>query len=187
MHILDFIIAIPLLYFMYKGAVNGIVKEILNIVGISLAIFLTFYYMDVLTVLIKPFFEEDASTYIPFISSIILFNGTLTVVAIIGYLTREFLKAVKLGTVNKVAGALFGLLKSGTIVSTILLLLSVFNIPKEKSRNESFLYAYIIYVAPWAYDAVAIIYPGAEGFTQTIQENLKNYNLIENLPFLNDN
>jgi len=42
MSLIDLIIGIPLLYFGYKGAVNGIVKEVLNIVGIILAVFLTF-------------------------------------------------------------------------------------------------------------------------------------------------
>ena len=187
MHILDLIIAIPLLYFIYKGAVNGIVKEVLNIVGITLAVFLTFNYMDAFSIIIAPFFEEDASAYIPFLSAAVLFIGTLTVVAIIGYLTKEFLKAIKLSTVNRVAGAIFGLLKSGLIVSTILLLAAGFNIPKEEVRDESLLYPYIIYLGPWAYDAVAVIYPGAENYTQTIQENLSNYNPIDNLPIINDN
>ncbi len=187
MHILDLIIAVPLLYFIYKGAVNGIVKEILNIVGITLAVFLTFNYMDALSVIIAPFFEEDASPYIPFLSAAVLFIGTLTIVAVIGYLTKEFLKAIKLSTVNRVLGALFGLLKSGLVVSTILLLAAGFNIPKEEVRNESLLYPYIIYLGPWAYDAVAVIYPGAENYTQTIQENLSNYNPIDNLPIINDN
>lgn len=184
---LDLLIAIPLLYFIYKGAVNGIVKEILNIVGITLAVFLTFNYMDAFSIIIAPFFEESASSYIPFLSAAILFIGTLTVVAIIGYLTKEFLKAIKLSTVNRVLGALFGLIKSGLIVSTILLLAAGFNIPKEEVRNESILYPYIIYLGPWAYDAVAVIYPGAESFTDTIQENLSNYNPIDNLPIINDN
>jgi membrane protein required for colicin V production len=187
MHILDLIIAVPLLYFIYKGAVNGIVKEILNIVGITLAIFLTFKYMDALAVIITPFFEENASPYIPFISSALIFLGTLTIVAVIGYLTKELLKAVKLSTVNRVLGAIFGFVKSGLVVSTILLLVAGFNIPKEEVRNESVLYPYIIYMGPWAYDAVALIYPGAENYTETIQENLSKYNPIENLPILNDN
>ena len=42
-------------------------------------------------------------------------------------------------------------------------------------------------MGPWAYDAVALIYPGAENYTETIQENLSKYNPIENLPILNDN
>jgi membrane protein required for colicin V production len=187
MHILDLIIAVPLLYFIYKGAVNGIVKEILNIVGITLAVFLTFNYMDALSIIIAPFFEEDASPYIPFLSAAVLFIGTLTIVARVGYLTKEFLKAIKLSTVNRVAGALFGLLKSGLVVSTFLLLAAGFNIPKEEVRNESLLYPYIIYLGPWAYDAVAVIYPGAENYTETIQENLSNYNPIDNLPIINDN
>ncbi len=187
MHIIDLIIAIPLLYFMYKGAMNGLVKEVLNIVGIVLAIFLTFNYMDVLSGILKPFFEDDSAAYIPFLSAAILFVGTLAIIALIGYLTKEALKAVKLSTLNRVLGAIFGFLKSGLIVSTILLLAAGFNIPKEEVRDESVLYPYIIYLGPWAYEAVAIIYPGAESYTETIQENLSKYNPVENLPIINDN
>jgi len=186
MEILDLIIAVPLLYFAYKGAVNGLIKEVLNIVGITLAIFLTFKYMDALSVLIEPFFEDEAAAYIPFLSAALLFIGTLCVVGLIAYLTKELLKAVKLSAVNRTLGALFGILKSGMIVSTILLLLAGFNIPKEEVRDNSILYPYIIYLGPWTYEAVAFIYPGAEGYTETIQENLSKYNPVNNLPFMNE-
>ncbi|RNC83081.1 MAG: CvpA family protein [Balneola sp.] len=187
MDILDLIIAVPLLYFAYKGAVNGIVKEILNIVGITLAVFLTFKYMDALSIIIAPFFEDSAAAYIPFLSAALLFLGTLTVVAIVAYLTKELLKAAKLSLVNRILGAVFGILKSGIIVSTILLLLAGFNVPKEEVRDSSILYPYIIYLGPWTYEAVAVIYPGAEGYTETVKENLSKYNPVENLPFLNNN
>lgn len=186
MEILDLIIAVPLLYFAYKGAVNGIVKEVLNILGITLAVFLTFKYMDALSVLIQPFFEDESAAYIPFLSAALLFLGTLSVVAIIAYLTKELLKAVKLSMVNRILGAAFGILKSGMIVSTILLLLAGFNIPKDEVRDNSLLYPYIIYLGPWTYEAVAFIYPGAEGYTETIQENLSKYNPVNNIPFLNE-
>ncbi len=186
MEILDLIIAVPLLYFAYKGAVNGFVKEVLNIIGITLAIFLTFKYMDALSILIEPFFEDQAATYIPFLSAALLFLGTLCVVALVAYLTKELLKAVKLSAVNRLLGALFGILKSGMIISTILLLLAGFNIPKEEVRDNSILYPYIIYLGPWTYEAVAFIYPGAESYTETIQENLSKYNPVKNLPFLNE-
>ncbi len=186
MEILDLIIAVPLLYFAYKGAVNGFVKEVLNIIGITLAIFLTFKYMDALSVLIEPFFEDQAATYIPFLSAALLFLGTLCVVGLVAYLTKELLKAVKLSALNRLLGAAFGILKSGMIISTILLLLAGFNIPKEEVRDNSILYPYIIYLGPWTYEAVAFIYPGAEGYTETIQENLSKYNPVKNLPFLNE-
>lgn len=187
MEILDLIIAVPLLYFAYKGAVNGLVKEVLNIIGITLAIFFTFKYMDSLKILIDPFFQDPNAAYIPFLSAGLVFIGTLSVVAITAYLIKEALKAVKLSIVNRILGALFGVLKSGMIISTVLLLLAGFNIPKDEVRDSSYLYPYIIYLGPWTYEIVATVYPGAESYSETIQENLSKYNPVNNLPFINDN
>lgn len=185
MLILDLIIGIPLLYFGYKGAVNGLVKEVLNIAGIILAIFLTFNYLDAFTGLIAPIFEEGAS-YIPFISGGILFIGTLGVVALVAYTTKELLKAVKLSMVNRILGGAFGALKSGLVVSAVLLLLAGFNIPSDEARDESYLYPAIIYLAPLTYNTVALVYPGAESYSQTLKENIGEYNPLENIPFLNE-
>lgn len=185
MLILDLIIATPILYFGYKGAANGLVKEVLNIVGIMLAIFLTFNYLDAFTGILEPMFEEGAS-YVPFVSGAILFVGTLGVVALIAYATKEFLKAVKLSTINRLLGAAFGALKSGLVVSAILLILAGFNVPGEDARNESYLYPAVIYLAPLTYNGIALVYPGAENYTETLKENIGEYNPLENIPFLNE-
>lgn len=186
MAILDLIIAVPILYFGYKGAVNGFVKEVLNILAIILAVFLTFNYLDALSDVIAPFFEEGAS-YVPFISGAILFLGTLAVVALIAYGTSELLKAVNLSFINRLSGALFGALKAGVIISAVLLLLAGFNIPSDQARDESYLYPAVIYLAPISYNAIASVYPGAENYTETLKENIRDYNPLENIPFLNDN
>ncbi len=107
-------------------------------------------------------------------------------VALIAYGTKEFLKAVKLSLVNRILGALFGALKSGMVVSAVLLLLAGFNVPNEDARNESYLYSSVIYLAPFTYNAVALVYPGAENYTETLKENISDYNPLENIPFLND-
>lgn len=186
MLILDLIIATPILYFGYKGAANGLVKEVLNIVGIILAIFLTFNYLDAFTGILSPMFDEGAS-YLPFVSGAILFIGTIGIVALIAYATKELLKAVKLSTVNRVLGAAFGGLKSGLVVSAILLILAGFNVPGEDARNKSYLYPAVIYLAPMVYNGVAVIYPGAENYTETLKENIGDHNPLENIPFLNEN
>ncbi|MTI87354.1 MAG: CvpA family protein [Balneolaceae bacterium] len=186
MLILDLIIVVPILYFAYKGAVNGLVTEILNIVALVLGVFITFNYLNAFTDIIAPLFEEGAS-YVPFVSGAILFLGTLLMVALVAYGTKELLEAANLGLLNRSTGALFGALKSGIVVSVILLILAGFNFPAKEARNQSYTYAYVIYLAPWTYNAVAFIYPGAEDYTKTLQENLKEHNPIENLPFLNDN
>lgn len=186
MNILDFLIVLPIAYFCYRGFVNGLIKEVLSIVGIILAVFLTFQYMEPIGEFISPFFEPKSSV-VPFVSALIIFISTLGVVHLVAYLSRKFLETVKLNFINRLSGAAFGFIKSGIVISAILLILAGFNIPSEETRQDSATYPYIVYVAPWAYDAVASIYPGAEDFTATIKKTLENYNPIENFPFSEKN
>lgn len=186
MNLLDFLILIPIAYFCYRGFVNGIIKEVFSIVGIILGVFLTFQYMDPVGAAISPLFEEKAS-FIPFVSAIIIFVGTLSVVHLAAFLGKKFLETIKLNFVNRIAGSAFGFLKSGIVVSAILLILAGFSIPSEQSREDSVTYPYIIYLAPWTYNSVATIYPGAEDFTATIKKTLEQYNPIENFPFAEPN
>lgn len=183
MNLLDFLILIPICFFCYRGFVNGIIKEVLSIVGIILAVFLTFQYMDAVGSLIRPLFSENAG-YIPFVSGALIFTGTVAAVQLIAYLAKKFLETVKLNFVNRLAGLAFGFLKSGIVISAILLILAGFNLPGQQARDNSVAYPYIIYLAPYTYDAVALIYPGAEYFSETVEKTLDQYNPIENFPTL---
>lgn len=186
MNLLDCLILLPIAYFCYRGFMNGIIKEVLSIVGIVLAVFLTFQYMEPVGNAIRPLFEDNSSV-IPFVSALIIFIGTVGVVNLVAFLSKKFLETIKLNAVNRVAGAGFGFLKSGIIVSAVLLILAGFSLPSEQSRKDSTTYPYIIYLAPWAYDTVATIYPGAEDFTTTIEKTLEQYNPVENFPTLEKN
>lgn len=183
MNLLDFLILLPIAFFCYRGFVNGIIKEVLSIVGIIVGVFLTFQYMDPVGEAISPFFKEGAS-FVPFISAIIIFIGTLVVVHLVAYLSKKFLETIKLNFANRLAGAAFGFLKSGIVISALLLILAGFSMPSQETRQESATYTYIIYLAPWAYDTVALVYPGADNFSTTIQKALEQYNPIENFPIL---
>ena len=181
MNLLDFLILLPIAYFSYRGFVNGIIKEVLSIVGIILAVFFTFQYMEPVGAVISPLFEAKAS-FVPFLSGLIIFISTLAAVHFVAYLSKKFLETIKLNFVNRISGAAFGFLKSGIVVSAILLILAGFNQPSDEAREESATYSYIIYLAPWAYDSVATVYPGAEDFTATVRKALEQYNPIENFP-----
>lgn len=176
MNLLDFLIFIPILYFCYRGVRNGLIGEVLGIAGIILAVFLTFHYMDEVADYIRPLIEGNPS-YLPFVAGAIIFFGTVIVIQLIAYILRRFLEVVRLNIVNRILGFFFGLLKGGIIVSAILLLLAGFNQPSQESREKSVSYSYVIYLAPWAYNAVA-----TENFSRTIQSTLNKYNPIENFP-----
>lgn len=183
MNLLDFLILLPIAYFCYRGFMNGLIKEVLSIAGIILAVFLTFRYMDQVSAIIRPLFAPKAS-FIPFVSGLIIFIGTLAVVNLIAFISKKFLETLKLNFVNRLSGLIFGFLKSGIIVSAILLILAGFNIPSQQSRKASVTYPYVIYLAPWAYDSVATIFPGMEDFSTTVQRTLKQYNPVKNFPYL---
>ena len=186
MTLLDFLILLPIAYFCYRGFSNGIIKEVLSIVGIVLAVFLTFQYMEPVGNIISPLFEERASV-IPFASGLIIFLSTLAAVHLVAYLSRKFLETIKLNFVNRLAGAAFGFLKSGIVISAALLILAGFSIPSQQARQDSATYSYVVHLAPWAYDTVATFYPGAEDFRSTIEKTLEQYNPIENFPILEKN
>lgn len=180
MNLLDFLIFIPILFFCYRGIKNGLIGEVLGIVGIILAVFFTFQYMDEVAEWIRPLFEADAD-YVIFVAGAIIFFFTLIVVQIIEFLIVKVLAAIKLHTVNRILGAFFGLIKGGIIISAILLLLAGFNIPSQQAREDSASYSYVIYLAPWAYNTIA-----TENFTRTIQNTFNKYEPVINFPIVNE-
>lgn len=183
MSLLDFLIVLPIALFTYRGFINGIIKEVLSIVGIILAVFLTFQYMEPVGKAISPLFDEKSS-YIPFVSALLIFLGTVAVVNLVAFISKKILETIQLNFLNRIAGAGFGFLKSGIMVSAILIILAGFNIPSQQVREDSTTYPHILKVAPWAYNSVASIYPGAEDFASTLKKSLKDYNPTNNFPKL---
>ncbi len=180
MNLLDFLIIIPILFFALRGIKNGLIGEVLGIIGLIAAVYLTFQFMDEAAGLIRPLFNEDDS-YVIFVAGALIFIIILILAQLLDYFSGRLLIAVRLYTVNSILGFFFGLIKGAIIISAILLLLAGFQIPSEQSRKESVTYSYIIYLAPWAYNTVAI-----ENFTETIEETFEKYNSIEDFPIVNE-
>ncbi len=183
MNILDFLILLPIAFFGYRGFKNGLVQEVLGIVGIILGVFLSFQYMHSVGEHLRPYLTEY-ETYIPFIAALLIFISTLVVVNIIAYVASKLLEAIQLSFINRITGLSFGALKSGIAISALLLVAAGFNMPSQDVREQSVSYSYVIYLAPWAYDTVASVYPGAEDFVETVRKTIDEHNPIQNFPFL---
>lgn len=180
MNLLDLIILFPVCYFAYQGFVNGFVKEVLSILGIILAVFLTFKYMQTVSEYLLPLFDNP--DYAVITAGILLFTATVAGVLFIAHMIQKLFEAININFINRFAGLLFGALKSGIVVSAVLLLLAGFNLPAQETRNESVSYPYVIYLAPAVFDLVAKVYPGAENFIDTIEKTIKENNPIRTLP-----
>ncbi|NBB77280.1 MAG: CvpA family protein [Bacteroidetes bacterium] len=180
MNYLDIIILIPVAYLAYRGFVNGLVREVFGIVGMILAVFLTFEYMKPVAEFLSPFFDLTDQSIL--ITGIVIFVMVIIVVQLMAWLLERLFKLIRLGVVNKFAGFLFASLKGAIIISAILLLLAGINVPGEETREQSKMYPIVIYVAPAAYDMVASVYPGAKDFIETIERTIEENNSIRQLP-----
>lgn len=181
MNVLDFLIILPVAYFAYKGFTAGFIQEVLGIAGIILAVFVTFAYMKPVSAIIAPLFDGGDTPTI--IAGLILFIGTIAIVQAIGYAAKRFLEMIRLNFINRLAGLLFGALKSAIVISAFLWLFAGFNMPAEETRNESLTYPVVISLAPAAYNMIAAVVPGIENFIDTLESAIQEDNPIRNNPF----
>jgi membrane protein required for colicin V production len=170
MNALDILFAVPLLLFAWRGFSNGFVKEMIRIIGFIVAAFLAFNYAEALLPTVKGWGINDQLA--PFIAAFLIFAGCSVVVEIITRLLNKLVDVTLLTIPNKLLGAAFGALKVGLIFSFIYIFLAGFKIPDEKTRQASLSYPYLIQVVPVTYNIISSIYPGADGFVETVKKNL---------------
>jgi membrane protein required for colicin V production len=139
MNFLDIIIAIPLLFFIYKGWRRGIIFEIATLAGILVgcwaAIHLSTWIAELLDL------QGEGSILFAFF---IAFMGAIVAAYFLGKLIEGLVKMVKAQFLNKLLGSLAGMLKCLLVISILLnfILLIDHNhvIITPKAQEESILY-----------------------------------------------
>lgn len=156
MNYIDIIIAIPLLWGLYKGFSKGLILEAASLIALGLAIWGGIKFSDFLSEWLKNNMEWT-SRYLPVISFAIIFIGILVLVFAMAKLLEKVVKAVSLGFLNKLSGAAFGILKFGLILSVLIFVLNAIekSIPliPAGAKDASLLYGPVGKIAP-------IIIPG---------------------------
>lgn len=73
---------------------------------------------------------------------------------------------------NKMAGLAFGAIKAAVILSLLLQVIRPFGFPDSKSIESSAVYPYVIPAAPFVYDTVMAVAPGAHTFADKMNDLL---------------
>lgn len=173
MNFIDLIIAIPLVWFAYKGFSKGFIIEIAGLLallgGIYIANHFSFYTSD--------FLEKNLSItnkYMSIISFVITFLLVIILVIFLGKMLEKIATAVQMGLINKIAGALLGFIKIVFILSTLIMILTLFDIEslviKEEYQSESLLYKPVKKVAP-------AIFPKFKEYKNAIVDKLESDSL----------
>jgi membrane protein required for colicin V production len=129
MNYIDIGILVVLAAFLIKGVLRGLLKEVCTLLGLLCGGFLAFRYQGPLGEVIM-----DASGWPSRLSVVLafllLFLASVIFFGLLGYLLSRFVKLVFLGGMNRVAGAIFGIVQGVLLLALVLFALSLRPLPK---------------------------------------------------------
>lgn len=115
---LDIILLVPILYGCIRGLFRGLVKELTAIIAIVAAIVCAkIFAPSAAQVLMKYATLSEAVCNV--VAYLIVFFVVALFLHLIGYMLSSLLKAISLGWLNRLLGAVFGTLKWALIVSVL--------------------------------------------------------------------
>ncbi|TVQ10217.1 MAG: CvpA family protein [Balneolaceae bacterium] len=174
MNLFDIIIVMPVAFFAWLGFRNGLVRELLGIVGVVLALFIAFQYAGPATNWFNTETVEN-SQYLPYFTFIIIFIVILILIRLTIFFMEEFLSVLMLSVPNRILGSIFGILKASLFISIALIIFDSVEVPEKETRDTSLTYYTLIEVAPKAYDLAAFFYPGAESYYDDIHTRFEEF------------
>lgn len=152
----------------YQGYKKGLVVEVVNTLGLVLAILAGFMLLDMVMQWIKPF-TKGGEPLLPFIAFAIIFFGVIWAVRKLGKVARQTLRYTLFGTLDAAAGAALGILKISFSISTILWLIALIGIriPDVYTRH-TLIYPVVAKIGPGSIKLFGILIPFLKELPQII-------------------
>ncbi|NQX80443.1 MAG: CvpA family protein [Flavobacteriaceae bacterium] len=142
MNYIDIIVLVILGISLYKGTKNGLLIEVFSLLSLVLGVYCTIHYSQAFQTFLQEHIEiNDKYAYIISLAS--LFCLTVFAVSLIGKMLTKVLESIALGSINKILGAVFSILKSFIIISIVFAIILFVNdslsfIDKVELEKSSF-------------------------------------------------
>lgn len=157
MNTIDIIIGIILIFAVYRGFKKGLFVEIASLIGFIAAIYGAIHFSHYVGdwLVEKTSWGEQSIKLAAFaITFIIIVVGIMYA----GKALTKIADFAMLGIINKIAGAVFSVLKFGFLLSVVLMFVNAispfFSILKEEDKKESVLYSYVQPFAPFVLPSI---------------------------------
>ncbi|MFA8450312.1 MAG: CvpA family protein [Bacteroidales bacterium] len=151
MSYIDIIILIIIIAGAVEGYRSGLINQIFSLVGLLISVFVAYKYSDQ-TYLFLQEFSDLSPKVLSIISFIVTFIVVLVVISLLGKLIDRIINYVFLGTINRISGALFSILKYCFVLSILIFVINYFDnnktIFKQERIKRSYLYKPIKKFAP---------------------------------------
>ncbi len=154
MNYLDIIIALPLLWGIYRGFTKGLIISVASLLALILGVYAAIHFSSFFGGYVEKWFNPDPR-HLKVISFTLTFILVVIFVKLLGWGLDKLIKAIALGFVNRLLGVLFNLLKWALIVSVLISIMDsaerTKTIINEKVKDESILYRPISRIATFVF------------------------------------
>ncbi len=151
MNALDIILAVPLLWFTYKGFTKGLIIELATLIALLLGIYVAAHFSNYTADFMMDKLDFH-SQYMSIISFALTFILVVVLVMLFGKSLEKVINLLLLSFVNKLAGAAFGLIKVAFVISVLIMILGNFDaedkIISKELQKGSLLYEPVKKIAP---------------------------------------
>ena len=120
----DILMITILVYGLIRGIFRGLVREFASIVGVLGGFYAAYTYYPHAARLISPWITNKA--YLNILSYMAIFSVVVIIVSVLAVVIKYLLNIAYLGWVDRVSGALFGVLKGVLVVSVVFIVLTAF-------------------------------------------------------------
>lgn len=128
MNAFDIIVVIILGYTLIRGLFRGIIKELAAIVGVLAGFYAAYNYHSAIARLLSTWIADFP--YLKILSFFIVFCAIFFIISILGLIIKYLLNIAFLGWLDRLCGAVFGVIKGTLIVSVLFILITTF-LPRE--------------------------------------------------------
>lgn len=178
--IVDIVIMVILVFFLIAGIKRGLIRQVLQVVGIIAAFIGAFFLAHHLATYLQGRFALGYQISLV-VSAVALFVGIIILFHILGLALQKAARITLLGPLDRIGGAVFGLVKGALLVS--LLLVIVLSIPLPTSVKDELvsdpLVAVMYPVLPVLFNLTVAHSPAGPYFEQNIHRIGSNETVIK--------
>ena len=121
MNWVDVVIIIYLALSIISGFVQGLIRSLLSIIGLIVGILLASHFYKQLGDILTFISNRNVADIVAFI---VILLAVMVISALIGLVLRSIIKAIMLGWVDKIGGAILGLILGALSISAILAIIA---------------------------------------------------------------
>lgn len=121
MNFADLLFLLVALFFVIKGFIRGFISEFMSMAALILGLVAALMFQGQVAALLKDMVKSD--TFRPLIAFFILFIGTYIVVKLLEMMLHNAIEAIKMNSLDRLLGILWGLLETSVIVLIVVFLI----------------------------------------------------------------